>query len=168
MLCPEDNFTQLLVHGLSENANPPVRWALDALETLRFADSFDWQMVVDNARHTGTVAQHFLALSYLREIKEFPGMSDAVHQLESLPVTAAELGQWSFRLEPQNTAREAVLYHKLLFSSSASRDRNEKLWPLIKAYFRHWNGVDNLLMASFKACWKVAKRLLGLKKGPAN
>jgi len=168
MLRPEDNLSQLLVHGLSENSHPPVRWALDALETLRFAEDFDWQLVVDNARHLDAVAQHFSAISYLREIKEFPGMSDAVLQLTSMPTTPAGLGRWSFRLEPQNSFREAVLYHRLLFLASASREADSAYWGALKAYFRHWNGVNNLLMASILACWKVTSRMFGLKKGPAD
>lgn len=165
MLCPEDNFTQLVVHGIAENLNPPVRWVLDTLGILRSAKAFDWQVVAANAQRMDVVPQHYVAMTYLLSIEDLPGMRDAAARLESLSATADGLAYWSFRLERPNSVLEAILIHRIIFFSSAIRDPSEKPWTMITVYLKSWIRVESLVLATVLACWKVVKRMLRLTKG---
>jgi hypothetical protein len=166
ILCPEDNFTQLLIHGLSANDAPPIRWVLDALLTLRSAASFDWQIVIANAQRMDMVPQHYSAISYLLTLEEHPGMREAATQLESLPVTADGLTYWSFRLERPETIWEAIQQHRIHFSiSAAGRGLAGKPWRVIPAYLRNWARVENLALGIGIVLGKILKRIATLGKG---
>ena len=60
VLCREDALLQACTQGREYSDTHPLRWAADAAELLRSAESFDWDRVVEQAR------RHRLA----RELRE--------------------------------------------------------------------------------------------------
>jgi len=101
-LSPEDHVVNACVHGVRWDPTPALRWAPDAVTTIRAAgETFDWEYVVEEGRRRQTGLALAAALRYAGRFE--PSIPrDAVSRLAA---GAGRLERWDFRAQQ---AREGV------------------------------------------------------------
>jgi hypothetical protein len=57
--------SQLVLHGLKANPEPPIRWIVDVMTVLRHEDAFDWDALVAFAKRERLTYRLGLGLDYL-------------------------------------------------------------------------------------------------------
>lgn len=99
-LCREHAVVQVCGHGLSQNYYPPVRWATDAVWSLRAGGAaFDWDLVLAAVRHNRGAPIVRVALQYLRLVLDVPVPGSVLEALRVMPARRTFRTAWAYRLD---------------------------------------------------------------------
>lgn len=91
ILNPADQLLHVCAHGAAWNPVHPVRWAADAFKILEAArEDFRWDRLIAMAERGGLSLPLRDALSCLASELRAPVPTDAVRQLEAIPVSGPE------------------------------------------------------------------------------
>jgi len=90
-LTPTDHLLEVVAHGLSWAANPPLHWVADAVMLLRTEQSeLDWTRLLDQATANRRVPALRDGLRYLATVFDAPVPAPVLDRLEALPVDPAQ------------------------------------------------------------------------------
>jgi Uncharacterised nucleotidyltransferase/ABC transporter len=100
-LNPTDQLFHVCAHGMRWSQVPPVRWAADAWVILTTEDAnIDWQRLCAQAEKRRLVLPLRDALAYMCDKLGAPIPPDAAAQLQAMPLTSREHGEYAARTHP--------------------------------------------------------------------
>jgi hypothetical protein len=159
-LCNEDNLSQLIIHGLSQNYASPVRWAVDAYYIIS-TEMIVWEDVVENAKRSNTATIHFFALHYLATILRLDIPMIVLNELSTTPMSIPAQELWSYRLNPPESFIEVEKKH--YYTIKEKYQRGENLTKILIEQIKTWTNTNNLAASIAIAIWMTIKRVINIK-----
>ena len=96
-LGPADILLHTVVHGISWNQLPPIRWIADAMVILRSAGKeMDWDLLLEQAERRRLLLRFRRGLCYLRDTFDAPVPDDVIRRLNARRPSYGERIEYSY------------------------------------------------------------------------
>jgi hypothetical protein len=159
-LSDTDNLMQVCNHGISQNFDSPVRWAMDAyLIMTKGSDGIDWDWIVDNANRTFIAPQLLLAFMWLQQELQLDIPERVITELGNASYDYHGLKAWAYRLDKPLGVVEIINSHWHIFSLSTKHLSVLETVALVPTYCKVEAHRQSFTAATAEVLMKLSKRL---------
>jgi hypothetical protein len=159
-LSDTDNLMQVCNHGIAQNFDSPVRWAMDAYQIIKNGkDNIDWDWVVHNVNVTCIAPQLLATFIWLQQELKVDIPPQVINGLGNAEYNHHGLKFWDYRLEPESSIYELANKHWHKFSLYTKNLSASSTMGSILGYLKSRANQESYLAVASAMLMKTGDRL---------